>query len=163
MHVTTAKTSFSFEEIARTFSIGMRHAANRLRHHRLDQERISPVAQAEIQIADDGDRNEDLRRQDQRGEQHHRAVGAADRRRRRGLIGRQSEPDAEREGDECPRLGTDGEKHAAERPLHDEAHVEQRADAEEHQASDEAVRKGERVDRLQPVDLQNVHQRVRSR
>jgi hypothetical protein len=49
-------------------------------------------------------------------------------------------------------------RHAAERALHDEAHVEQRADAEEYQASDQAVREAERIDRLQPIDLQHVHQ-----
>ena len=40
--------------------------------------------------------------------------------------------------------------------------VEQHADAHEHEAGDQAVAEGEGVDRLQPVDLQDVHRGVRA-
>jgi hypothetical protein len=72
------------------------------------------------------------------------------------LVRRQAEPDAERESHQGARLGADGEEHATERPLHHEAHVEQRADAKKDKAGDQAVGEGESIDRLQPIDLQDV-------
>jgi hypothetical protein len=71
---------------------------------------------------------------------------------------RQAECDGDREDDERSQFGKQGDDHALERPRHDVTDIEQDADAHEHQAGDQAVAEGQRVDRLQPVDLHDVDQ-----
>ncbi len=143
---TTANTIFSPEEIARAFSIGIDGSADFRRHHQLDQVRITAIGQAEVEVANDGDRHKDLWCQHQRREQHHGAVSAADCRRGGCLVNRQPQDDAQRKRDEGAQFRAHCDEHAAKRPLHDVSHVEQRADAEEHQDGDEAVRKSEGVE-----------------
>ena len=60
------------------------------------------------------------------------------------------------EGDDGAELAAQGQEHGAVGARQDEADVEQDADAHEDQAGDEAVRKRERVERLEEVDLENV-------
>ena len=71
-----------------------------------------------------------------------------------------AEGDRDRHGGDGAKLGGDREEHAQVGPRHDEADIEQHADAHEHEAGDQAVAEHEGVDRLQEIDLQDVHQLV---
>ena len=94
---------------------------NRSRYQQLDQVRIAAVGQAQVQVADDGDRHEQVLGQHQRGEQHHRPVGAADHRDRGGFAVGHAQRDGDGEGGHGAQLGEQRQDHALERPRHHEA------------------------------------------
>jgi hypothetical protein len=66
----------------------------------------------------------------------------------------EAESNGEGEDGEGAEFGEQGDEHALEGACHDVTDIEKHADTHEHQTGDQAVAEGERVDRLQPVDLQ---------
>ncbi len=95
-----------------------------------------------------------MRRQFQRREQHHRAVGAADQRDRRRVLQRiTAEHHRQRQRQHRAQFRKQRDDRADVGTRHHEADVEQRADADKDQARDQAVAERQRVDRLKPVDL----------
>ena len=137
------------------------HAPNMPGDQELDHVGIAAVGEAQVEVGHHRDRHEKVLGQQQRGEKDHRPVGAADGGDGGRIVDRQAGGPGQRKGGDGAELGAERDEHALERPRHHVADVEQRADAHEHQAGDQAVREGEGVDRLQPVDLQHRHQRRR--
>ena len=134
--------------------------AQTLGDHRPHQVGIAAVGQAEIEIGDDGDRHEDLLREVERSEKHHRPVGPADHRDRGAVAGTQPHRIGDRQHSERAQLGAQREEHALQGLRQHEIDVEHRPDAHENQTGYQSVAEREGVDRLQEVDLQNVHQLV---
>jgi hypothetical protein len=75
-----------------------------------------------------------------------------------GLAWIESQPDGDRENGNGPQFGEERNEDALERSRHHVTDIEEDADAHEDQTGDQAVAEGQRVDRLQPVDLHDVHQ-----
>ena len=131
-----------------------------LRNQKLDQIGKSAVGQPEVHVGDHGDRHKEMRRQLQRGEEHHRPVRAADQCDRGRVLEVVPEQTGQRQNQQRPQLRKQRDDGRHIRPLHYEADVQERADADEDQTGDEPVAEGQRVDRLQPVDLHQRHQMV---
>ena len=129
-------------------------------NHRTHQIGITAVGEAQIEVGNDGDRYEYLLREVERCEEHHRSVRSAHHGDRSAVAGAQSHGIGDRYDGEGSQLGAKREEHALQRFGQQEVDIEHRADAHEDQAGDQAVAEGEGVDRLQEIDLQDVHQRI---
>ena len=100
--------------------------AQTLGDHRPHQVGIAAVGQAEIEIGDDGDRHEDLLREVERSEKHHRPVGPADHRDRGAVAGTQPHRIGDRQHSERAQLGAQREEHALQGLRQHEIDVEHR-------------------------------------